>query len=501
MAESIVLVESLSDWPVTFPDVRVVKATDYLDGGRYARRKAYHVINLCRGYKYQSVGYYCSLLAEARGHRVIPSVKTLQDLSRKSLYGYDFDEFDAALSKKLARVAKDLGSCTLKLECYFGVTQMPALQELSRRLFEQFPCPMLELEFRLGDRATLQGIRALTLRNLNEQTRSDFAQALQRFQSRRWRDARGRKRYQYDLAILTNPAEVQPPSDDSAIRKFVRAGEALGINVEVIHPKDYGRLAEYDALFIRETTALNHHSYLFSRRADKEGLVVIDDPTSILRCTNKVYLAELLATHRLPTPKTRVFRREEFSQAAELGFPLVIKIPEGSFSRGVFKADNAQQLEALAPTVFKDTELVLAQEFVFTEFDWRVGILNRQPLYVCQYKMARKHWQIIKHAPGGKFTAGGYTTMAVADVPAEVVATALKAADLIGDGLYGVDLKQTDRGVVVIEVNDNPSIEAGVEDAVIKGKLYRSIMQDFLRRLDAMREGAQPRNGTQPSRG
>ncbi len=61
---------------------------------------------------------------------------------------------------------------------------------------------------------------------------------------------------------------------------------------------------------------------------------------------------------------------------------------------------------------------------------------------------------------------------------------ATKAASLIGDGLYGVDLKQTAKGVYVVEVNDNPNIDAGVEDAVLKDELYKLIIRDFVRRLD-----------------
>ena len=68
-----------------------------------------------------------------------------------------------------------------------------------------------------------------------------------------------------------------------------------------------------------------------------------------------------------------------------------------------------------------------------------------------------------------------------------MVRTALRVSNLIGDGLYGVDLKQVGRQVYVIEVNDNPSIEAGVEDAVLKGDLYGRIMEEFLRRLHAQR--------------
>ncbi|TVQ75386.1 MAG: RimK family alpha-L-glutamate ligase, partial [Chromatiaceae bacterium] len=134
------------------------------------------------------------------------------------------------------------------------------------------------------------------------------------------------------------------------------------------------------------------------------------------------------------------------------------------------------------------SDLILAQEFVYTEFDWRIGVLNKQPLYACQYLMSRKHWQIVNHQAKGRLRQGGARTLAVEDVPPMVIKTALKAANLIGDGLYGVDLKQTDRGMMVIEVNDNPSLDAGVEDAILKDDLYRRILEDFVRRLDLTRK-------------
>ena len=82
-----------------------------------------------------------------------------------------------------------------------------------------------------------------------------------------------------------------------------------------------------------------------------------------------------------------------------------------------------------------------------------------------------------------------FETIAVRDAPAEVVKLALKATQLIGDGLYGVDLKQVGDKPVVIEVNDNPSIDAGVEDAHLGDELYLRIMQEFLRRMERKRQG------------
>ena len=130
---------------------------------------------------------------------------------------------------------------------------------------------------------------------------------------------------------------------------------------------------------------------------------------------------------------------------------------------------------------------MLAQEFTPTEFDWRIGILNRQPIYACKYFMSAKHWQIVNHNAKGKPREGGFETLAVEDTPQQVIKTALKAANLIGDGLYGVDLKQIGKDVVVIEVNDNPNIDAGVEDKVLGAALYETLMQEFLRRMELRR--------------
>ncbi len=50
----------------------------------------------------------------------------------------------------------------------------------------------------------------------------------------------------------------------------------------------------------------------------------------------------------------------------------------------------------------------------------------------------------------------------------------LRAAQLIGDGLYGVDIKENADGIFVVEVNDNPNIDHGVEDHVRKDQVWSS---------------------------
>jgi glutathione synthase/RimK-type ligase-like ATP-grasp enzyme len=323
---------------------------------------------------------------------------------------------------------------------------------------------------------------------LTEESRDAFNSALNGYLKRRWRLPKQKSTARYDLAILHNPEDKLPPSNSRALEKFIRAGKKFKVEVELINRNDYSRLAEYDALFIRDTTRINHYTYRFSKKAESEGMVVIDDPMSILRCTNKVFLAELLRGNRVPTPHTAILGKQDLEAAKQLlGFPMVLKVPEGTFSQGVFKAENEEQFSTITHRLFKTSELILAQEYLYTSYDWRIGVLNGEPLFASQYFMSKKHWQIVKYEEGGRIEQGGFKTWAISDAPQEVVQVALKAANLIGGGLYGVDLKADDNGVYVIEVNDNPNLDAGIEDTVVKDELYERVIEEFVRRLDSIK--------------
>jgi len=220
---------------------------------------------------------------------------------------------------------------------------------------------------------------------------------------------------------------------------------------------------------------------------------VIDDPTSILRCTNKIFLNDLMVSRKLAVPRTEILYRDDSKGmkevAARLGYPLVLKIPDGSFSRGVVRVENEAALDKASSELFQHSALLLAQEYVYTEFDWRIGVLNREPLYACKYYMSRGHWQIYNHAAKGDAKSGGFETLPVDQAPPEVLKLALKATSAVGHGFYGVDLKQVGDKPVVIEVNDNPSVDAGVEDAHLGSELYLRVMQEFLRRMERKRQG------------
>ncbi|MCA9212120.1 MAG: RimK family protein [Planctomycetales bacterium] len=484
----LIVTNVVKDWPAETTNADVVDARTYLTDPKYNELRGAKVFNLCRSYRYQSTGYYVSLLAEARGHKPLPSVSTVQDLKTQAIVRMVSDDLDALVQKSLAPIKSD----KFTLSIYFGRNLAKRYNRLALSLFNQFQSPLLRAHFVRGSGNGWQLRRVSTI-SANEVPASHWpfvVEAAAEHFAGRYNGSKKKTRARFDMAVLYNPDDPEPPSDDKALKKFLKAASSMGISAELVTRDDYGRLAEFDALFIRDTTFVDQYTYRFSQRAASEGLVVIDDPQSIVRCTNKVYLAELLARHKVLTPKTLVVHRDNVQDLAEtLGFPCVLKKPDSSFSQGVVKVKDEQELQARLAEFFADSDLVVAQEFLPTTFDWRIGIIDRQPLYACKYYMAQGHWQIIRQDRVGRGRYGKSETLPVETAPRRAVQLALKAANLIGDGLYGVDIKESNGKFYVIEVNDNPNIDSKYEDAVLKDELYRRIMDVFLKRVERRKAG------------
>ena len=483
----VIVAPDADKWDLGLPNVEIVPPRRYITDPRFLHYGRCRVLNLCRSYQYQSSGYYVSLLARARMHNPEPSVMTIMDFTSHKM----MIERASDAGKIADKVLTNYDKKTFKLDVCFGKCLESKYNRIGHCLFEKFQAPMFTATFKKRKNGwKLHDIDPFSASDIRRENREFITLAAESYLARRHKIYDWQDTSRYALAILADETEEEPSSNVKAIARFVRAAQNVGFYCEVIGKDDFDRLNEFDALFIRSTTNVNNYTYKFSRCAHAEGIVVVDDPISIVRCANKVFQAEQATMKKVPIPKTVIVHKanvDTFSK--QIGFPLVIKQPDSQFSQGVFKADNEEELEKITKKLFKHSALLIAQEFVPTKFDWRIGIFNRKPIYACKYYMARSHWQIVNKKAKGSCRYGGFETLEISAVPKKILDIALKMANLIGDGLYGVDLKETSDGrILMIEVNDNPNIDAGIEDKVAGQKLYLGIMQELLNRVNKIKK-------------
>ena len=480
MYKTLIVLDSDTRLGLEKPDPEMISFDNYLSDYPKHNEPNTRIINLCETKQYLSKGYYCSLLAEARSHRVLPSVRTINTL--KHLDPVDLEPFLKGVATEYQpAVGRDYF-------VFFGKSDEPDLQKLANSLFVEFPVPILRCAFTEQPAGLKLSIEPFTFSLLDSTQKQRFAQRLEEFTQTVWRTGARKKRHRWEMAILVNPQEKVPPSNKEAINRFVKAAAKQGIKADVLSESQISNISYYDALFIRETTAIDHYTYRMASKAEKAGLIVIDDPVSILRCCNKVFLHDAFSYQKVPSPKTEVVGNVHQDTIEDLeksfDYPMVLKMPVGSFSKGVFKVKDRAELSEKLSELLKDSALALVQEYLYTEFDWRIGILNGRAIYACRYQMARNHWQIYNH-DSSRFFSGGFETLPTFEVPKPVLDAAIKAAKIVGNGLYGVDVKEKDNKAWVLEVNDNPSIEHKVEDGYLGNELYMQIMAEFQRRLES----------------
>ncbi len=439
------------------------------------------VINICDTEQYLSRGYYCSLLAEARNHVVIPSVKTINEMRGgiKILLSANLCSI-----REMNWIQKQKEIDNIYILC--GECTEPALDRMSRQIFKQYPTPVMRMS--LDKKSMVLSLERLSLKDLDLELQQIFIEKLTNYHFPIWKGASNSKKYRWEMAILVNHEEKLPPSDKRAVEYFVKAASKYGIRADVVENNDLLNLKQYDALFIRESTAIDHYTYQLATEAERLGLFVIDDSTSILRCCNKIFLHDAFTYNNVPTLKTRIVSKFSESYIEEIEgdfeYPFVIKKPESSFSQGVYKVENRGQLEERLELVFAESSLALIQEFMYTEYDWRIGVLNGRAIYACRYYMARNHWQIYNHGRK-RNSAGDFDCLPTFEVPKYVLNASLQACKVIGKGLYGVDVKVKNNHAYVIEVNDNPNIDSGIEDKYLGQELYMLVMAEFFNRLES----------------
>jgi glutathione synthase/RimK-type ligase-like ATP-grasp enzyme len=477
-----IVVNQPEKWNLTIKNISIISSQDYLTKPEYSLVNNARIFNLCKDYNYQSKGYYVSLLAEARGHLAIPTVKNIVDLKNLKLVRIVSDEFDDIIQQSL----KNIKSREFTLSIYFGQNVAQKYKELSTLFYKHFQVPFFRVKFNYNTKWNIQSVKVISESEIPDDHLESVQEFANQYFSKKRYDTPKLTQSDFDLAILVNPNDPAPPSNPKALKKFIEVAEKMNIYAELIEPKDLTRLSSFDALFIRQSTEVNNEAYAFSRKAQQEGIALVDYPDAILKCCNKVYMAEALQNANIETPKTIIVHKNNLDNVLKhTGLPCVLKAPDSTFSFGVKKAKTNEEFLELASSMLKESDLIIAQEFCPSDYDWRIGIIDGEPFYACKYYMAKGHWQIYNWKAKKKTEQDGEADcLPIEDVPKKVLKMAVKSAKLIGDGLLGIDIKVVKSRPMVIEINDNPNIDFGVEDDYYGDLVYTKILTALKNRLD-----------------
>ncbi len=271
------------------------------------------------------------------------------------------------------------------------------------------------------------------------------------------------------LGIFVDRKTLSNSEQLNALIRCRDIAEGMGHDVDFIFPVDINKIPKMDALFIRARTDPLNVTYVAARMAEFHGIPVIDDPRSIRICSDKVNMYSHLIKKNISLPKTVFLSKthltvEEVTHLFdELGSPLIVKEPSTSFSLRVEKVNDIAEFFRVARRFIKLSDWIVVQQYIESRYDWRVGVLGGNLLYVCKYTIPSDTFKI-QASVNGHLVYCGVESVSPDKVPPHVIDLGIDAANAIGRGLYGVDIKNNNGDAYVIEVNDNPSIESGEDD-------------------------------------
>ena len=181
---------------------------------------------------------------------------------------------------------------------------------------------------------------------------------------------------------------------------------------------------------------------------------------ALVRSRDKLRSLQLLARAGMGMPKT-IFanKTKDVDQMIEAvgGAPCIIKLLEGTQGIGVILAENNKAAKSIIEAFMKLNAAMLVQEFIKEAkgADIRAFVVDGQVVGAMKRQAKEGEFRSNLHQ-------GGSAT--VITLSAEERSTAIKAAKKLGLGIAGVDMLQSERGPLVMEVNSSPGLE-GIEKA------------------------------------
>ncbi|WAP55135.1 RimK family alpha-L-glutamate ligase [Streptomyces luomodiensis] len=248
-------------------------------------------------------------------------------------------------------------------------------------------------------------------------------------------------------------------------RRLLDALRAQGLTARPVLPPDIAEVlsdetARPEIVLLRN---LSHREAIgTARRLEQAGIETLNSPSAIEVCNDKGLQALLFARHGVPHPVTRhAFSYDQVRSAVvELGQPVVVKPPSGSWGRGVTRLADEGELEAwtggresadAAGKLFP----VLVQEYVDKPgHDLRVVVIGETP--VVAFRRKSDNWRTNTHL--------GAEVERV-EITADIERLCALTVSALGPGFYGVDLVE-DRltgELTVLEINANPEFARSSE--------------------------------------
>ena len=257
-------------------------------------------------------------------------------------------------------------------------------------------------------------------------------------------------------------------------RRLADEANALGCSVEILDPmklsvtvgNDGRRIlhegwnVEVDAVVPRIGYSITEHGLAIARQFERMGTYVANSSDGINNSRDKLHATQVLSANHIPVPTTalvRDWRDVERAIRQVGGVPCVIKVPEGTQGSGVFLAHTEREASEIAWKVLETSNRVLVQEYIKESHgrDIRVLVVGGK---VVAAMRRRAHGREFR----SNFHLGG--SVEKVDLPADFARIACKAARLLGLDIAGVDLLESARGPLLLEVNSSPGLE-GIEKA------------------------------------
>jgi ribosomal protein S6--L-glutamate ligase len=271
-------------------------------------------------------------------------------------------------------------------------------------------------------------------------------------------------------------------------RRLVEAAESRGHDVRVIDPlRCYMNISAhkpsihfkgeplvgFDAIIPRIGASITFYGTAVVRQFEMMGVYCLNESQAITRARDKLRSTQLLAREGVGFPITGFAHSpDDTHDVVELigQPPFVVKLLEGTQGKGVVLAETKNAAESVIDAFRKLDAYFLVQEFVKEAdgSDIRCFVVGNQVVASMMRKAKEGEFRSNLHR-GGKATP--------VEITAEERVTALKAAEIMGLNLAGVDIIRGNNGPLVLEVNSSPGLE-GIERSTTKD--VASLIIDFI---------------------